>query len=50
MRVQAVAAEFAEILRGSYWARDSRLSALVPLADGLVAELPGDRRSRTWPN
>jgi hypothetical protein len=38
-RVQALAAEFAEILRGSYWAKDSRLSALVPLAEALVGQL-----------
>ncbi len=42
MRTQAVAAEFAEILRGSYWAKESRLADLVPVADGLVAEMPGD--------
>jgi len=41
-RAQMVAAEFAEILRESYWAKESRLSALVPLAEGLVKELPGD--------
>jgi Ca-activated chloride channel family protein len=38
-RAQALAAEFAEILRGSYWAKDSRLSALVPLAKALVGQL-----------
>lgn len=42
MRVQVVAAEFAEILRGSYWAKESRLADLVPVADGLAAEMPGD--------
>ena len=42
MRVQAVAAEFAEILRGSYWAKESRLVDLVPVADGLAAAMPGD--------
>ena len=42
MRAQAVAAEFAEILRGSYWAKENRLADLVPVADGLVAEMPGD--------
>jgi Ca-activated chloride channel family protein len=42
MRVQTVAAEFAEILRGSYWAKESRLADLVPVADGLAAEMPGD--------
>jgi len=42
MRTQAVAAEFAEILRGSFWAKESRLADLVPVADGLAAEMPGD--------
>jgi Ca-activated chloride channel family protein len=42
MRAQMVAAEFAEILRGSYWAKESRLADLVPVADGLAAEMPGD--------
>lgn len=41
-RAQALAAEFAEILRGSYWAKDSRLSALVPLADDVARQLRGD--------
>ncbi len=43
LRAQALAAEFAEILRGSYWAKESRLSSLVPVADGLARELPGDQ-------
>jgi Ca-activated chloride channel family protein len=42
LRTQAVAAEFAEILRESYWAKESRLADLVPVADGLAAEMPGD--------
>ncbi|MBM4132053.1 DUF3520 domain-containing protein, partial [bacterium] len=42
-RAQALAAEFAEILRGSYWAKESRLSALVPIADELARELPRDQ-------
>jgi len=42
LRVQAAVAEFAEILRGSYWAKDSTLAQLVPVVDGLAAELPGD--------
>ena len=42
MRAQTVAAEFAEILRGSYWAKESRLVDLVPVADGLAAEMQGD--------
>jgi Ca-activated chloride channel family protein len=42
-RAQVLAAEFAEILRGSYWAKESRFSSLVPLADGLAAELPREQ-------
>ncbi len=50
MRVQTVAAEFAEILRGSYWAKESRLADLVPVADGLAAEMPGDPLVRDLAN
>lgn len=42
LRTQAVVAEFAEILRGSYWAKESRLADLVATADGLAAEMAGD--------
>ena len=45
LRLQAVAAEFAEILRGSYWAKESRLADLVPVADGLAKELAGDAKA-----
>jgi Ca-activated chloride channel homolog len=38
-QAQALAAEFAEILRGSYWAKESRLADLVPLADDLARDL-----------
>jgi Ca-activated chloride channel family protein len=41
-RAQALAAEFAEVLRGSYWAKGSRLADLVPVADALAAQLPDD--------
>ncbi len=43
-RLQAVVTEFAEILRGSYWAKESRLEDLVPLADALAEELAGDKQ------
>ena len=42
LQLAALVAEFAEILRGSYWARDGSLAALVPLADGLAERLPDD--------
>ncbi|HOX24926.1 MAG TPA: von Willebrand factor type A domain-containing protein [Candidatus Krumholzibacteria bacterium] len=42
LRAAALAAEFAEILRESYWARDSRLADLVDPATALVSELPAD--------
>ena len=42
MRAQTVAAEFAEILKGSFWAKESRLVDLVPVAYGLAAEMPND--------
>ena len=44
LRTQAVVAEFAEILRGSYWAKESRLADLVLIADGLATEMPGDEQ------
>ncbi len=43
-RLQVVVTEFAEILRGSYWAKESRLEDLVPLADALAEELAGDKQ------
>ncbi len=42
LRLQAVAAEFAEILRGSFWARESSLADLVPVADATAAGRDGD--------
>jgi Ca-activated chloride channel family protein len=41
-RLQAVAAEFAEILRHSFWARESQLTDLVPAIDGLVDDFSDD--------
>jgi len=46
LRLDAVAAEFAEILRGSYWARDSRLADLVRPAREVARAVPGDGRAR----
>lgn len=46
LRLDAVVAEFAEILRGSYWARDSRLADLVRPAREVARALPGDGRVR----
>jgi len=40
-KVQAVAAEFAEILRHSYWARESELDDLAVVADAVAAEARG---------
>ena len=37
-------AEFAEILRGSYWAKGHTLADLVPVADALANELSGDEQ------
>ena len=46
LRLAALAAEFAEILRGSYWARDGRLANLVGPAARLAEELPRDEAAR----
>jgi Ca-activated chloride channel family protein len=43
LRVQALAAEFAEILRGSYWAKESSPSDLVARADALASETDDER-------
>ncbi|MBU2500012.1 von Willebrand factor type A domain-containing protein [bacterium] len=37
LRTQVLVAEFAEILRGSFWAKDSTLASLVIQADSLAA-------------
>lgn len=42
LRLAGTVAEFAEILRGSYWAKESRLGDLLPEADRLVRDLRGD--------
>jgi Ca-activated chloride channel family protein len=41
-RLSAAAAEFAEILRHSYWAKDSRLSDVLPVLYRVREEQPGD--------
>jgi Ca-activated chloride channel family protein len=41
-RLTAAVAEYAEILRQSYWARESNLAAVLELAQQAVAELPND--------
>ena len=43
LRAASVAAEFAEILRKSYWARGSHLADLIPPVTHLVSELPADQ-------
>ncbi|MDO9693097.1 MAG: von Willebrand factor type A domain-containing protein [Candidatus Latescibacteria bacterium] len=47
-RLQAAVAEFAEILRHSFWAKDHRIADLVPLADDLARDLRGDERVRDF--
>ncbi len=42
LRLAAVVAEFAELLRQSYWARDGSLERLLPHARWLANELSGD--------
>jgi Ca-activated chloride channel family protein len=43
LRAAAVAAEFAEILRGSYWAKESSLAELLDPVNRLVSELSADQ-------
>jgi len=42
LQLDAMVAEFAEILRGSYWAKDGSFDALIDLAKGLRVEYPQD--------
>jgi len=44
LQLTAVVAEFAEILKGSYWAKGGDLEALFRRAQRLSAHLAGDRR------
>jgi len=41
-KLAATAAEFAEILRGSYWAKGAKLSDTLENAQSLIEEKPGD--------
>jgi len=41
-RAAAAVAEFAEILRGSYWAKESRLEDVLAVAERAKADLAGD--------
>ncbi len=43
-RLDAAVAEFAEILRGSYWAKESRIADVLPVARSAAAQL-GDEPS-----
>ena len=47
-RLAALVAEYAEILRGSYWAKGSRLGDLVDAAESLEDELRGDEDLREF--
>lgn len=42
LRLDAAVAEFAEVLRESYWARESRLEDVLPIAQQVARELPRD--------
>jgi Ca-activated chloride channel family protein len=44
LRLAAVVAEFAEVLKGSYWARGSSLAEVASRAAALRADFPGDDR------
>jgi Ca-activated chloride channel family protein len=41
-RLDAAVAEFAEILRRSFWAKESRISDVLPLARSVAEQIPGD--------
>jgi Ca-activated chloride channel family protein len=45
LRLASVVAEFAEILRGSYWAKDGNLNRLAALAQKVSAEFAGRNRA-----
>lgn len=45
LRLAGLAAEFAELLRGSYWAREGSLDDVFRRLQALQPELPGDERA-----
>jgi Ca-activated chloride channel family protein len=45
LRLAAVAAQFGEILKGSYWAKGETLDQLLPLARKAASDLEGRRRA-----
>ncbi len=47
-KLAAGVAEFAEILRGSYWAQGSTLADVLPLARDVAAQLPEDEDVAQW--
>lgn len=48
LRLDAVVARFAEILRHSYWAKEATIAELVPLARALAGEIGGDDSVREF--
>ncbi len=44
LMVQALVAEFAEILRGSFWAKGNQIQNLVPIADELARKMSQDEQ------
>ena len=47
-RLDAAVAEFAEILRHSFWAKESRIADVVPVARAAADDLPGDDAVREF--
>jgi Ca-activated chloride channel family protein len=47
-RLDAAVAEFAEILRHSFWAKESRIADVVPVARAAADDLPGDDAIREF--
>jgi len=47
-RLDAAVAEFAEILRGSYWAKESRVADILPVARAAARDLPDSPQAQEF--
>ncbi|HSE64535.1 MAG TPA: von Willebrand factor type A domain-containing protein [Thermoanaerobaculia bacterium] len=48
LKLASLVAEFAELLKGNYWAKDGNVSDVLTRARRVAAELPGDRRANEF--
>jgi hypothetical protein len=48
LKLASLVAEFAELLKGNYWAREGNVADVLSRARRIAAELPGDRRANEF--